>query len=148
MTAVLPFIVLTLIGLADCIEKRQCSCFNARQFAVAVCQGITDFENLFAVSGNTIAPFGSVLDAIAGRSDSRTVINEICSSQSCFSRLDTLYSCCVVSRYVCRALHAPYSGKVKRKRGRKEVWRIDSFRVFGESKFVELISELIDQPIG
>ena len=98
MKAVLPLIVLTLIGLVDCTIKRQCSCFNARQFAATTCQGITDFEDLFAVSGITIAPFGSVLDTIAGRSDSRTVINEICASQSCFSRLETLYSCCTVRR--------------------------------------------------
>ena len=101
MKAVLPLIGLTLIGLADCIVKRQCSCFNARHFAATACQGITDFENLFAVSGSTIAPFGSVLDTIAERSDSRTVIDEICASQSCFSRLDTLYSCCTVRSYVC-----------------------------------------------
>ena len=100
MKAVLPLIVLILIGLVDCTIKRHCTCFNARQFAATTCQGITDFEDLFAVSGSTgaIAPFGSVLDTIAGRSDSRTVINEICASQSCFSRLETLYSCCTVRR--------------------------------------------------
>ena len=98
MKAVAPLIVITLIRLGDCVVKRQCSCFNARQFAATACQGITDFENLFEVSGSTrtIAPFGSVLGTIAGRSDSRTVIDEICASQSCFSRLDTLYSCCTV----------------------------------------------------
>ena len=96
MKAVLPLIVLTLISLAHCTVKRQCSCFNARQFAAFTCEGITDFEDLFTVSGSTIAPFGSVLDAIAERSDSRTVINEICASESCFSRLEALYLCCTV----------------------------------------------------
>ena len=96
MKAVAPLIVITLIRLGDCVVKRQCSCFNARQFAATACQGITDFGNLFEVYGSTTAPFGSVLDIIAGRSDSRTVIDEICASQSCFSRLDTFYSCCTV----------------------------------------------------
>ena len=98
MKAVLTIIVLTLIGLTHCAVKRQrqCNCFNARQFAASSCSGITEFESLFNVSGSTIAPFGSVLGRIAGLRDSRSIINEICTSQSCFSRLETLYSCCTV----------------------------------------------------
>ena len=97
MKAVIPIVVLTLFGLADCIIRRQCSCFNARQFAARSCQDITDFETLFMVSGNTVAQFGSILDRMAERSDSRTVINEMCTSLNCFSRLEAFYSCCNVS---------------------------------------------------
>lgn len=96
MKGMLPLMVLIVIGLAECIVKRHCSCFNAWQLAATTCQGIRDFENLFAVSGSTIAPFESVLDTIAGLNDSRTVTNEICASQSCFFRLEMLYSCCTV----------------------------------------------------
>ena len=96
MKVVLIFIASSLVGLGECIVKRQVSCINTRQFAASTCQGITDFENLFTVSGSTITPFGSVLDRIAERGDSRSVINEICTSQSCFSRLETLYSSCMV----------------------------------------------------
>ena len=100
MKAVLILIVLTLAGLGECIVKRQSSCFYAREFAASECQGITDFENLFTVSGSTITPFGSVLDRITEHQDSRSVINEICTSQSCFSRLETLYSSCAVQYFV------------------------------------------------
>ena len=100
MKAVLVLIVLTLAGLGECIIKRQSSCINARQFAASTCLGITDFENLFTVSGSTITPFVNVLDRIAERGDSQSVINEICTSQSCFSRLEILYSSCTVHFFV------------------------------------------------
>ena len=40
----------------------------------------------------------------------------------------------------CEYYNIPYSGKV----WQEKVWRIDSFRAFGERKY----GELIDQPIG
>ena len=91
---VVPYLLL-MVGLASCHNKRQspCSCTNARQAAITTCS-IPD--SLFPLP-EPIPPFGSVLGSIAGRVDGANILNSICTSYSCYSSLETLYSCCMVS---------------------------------------------------
>ncbi|XP_065916530.1 uncharacterized protein [Dysidea avara] len=87
--------IFLLSGLASCYNKRQspCSCTNARQAAIATCS-IPD--SLFPLP-EPIPPFGNVLGSIAGRVDGASILNSICTSYSCYSSLEILYSCCMVS---------------------------------------------------
>ena len=93
--------ILLLVGLASCYDKRQsCNCENARQTAITACSIL---ESLFPLP-DPIPSFGSVLDVIAERLDGQSIVDSICTSYSCFSNLETLYSCCMVS--TCRLVPA------------------------------------------
>ena len=89
--------VFLLVGLASCYNKRQssCSCTNTRQAAITTCS-IPD--SLFPLP-EPIPSFGSVLNNIAGRVNGASIVSSICTSFSCYSSLETLYSCCMVSTY-------------------------------------------------